>query len=106
MEEKIRLNGDTLALLSELEKLARAQNEVGKVTLQDVLRAQYDLHPEGIAKRVREFVGPRRFGTIGEFVAMVDEITRDIPDEEMRKLPSSDRIDEVVYGIKPRAAVK
>ncbi|HYU24431.1 MAG TPA: 1-deoxy-D-xylulose-5-phosphate synthase [Thermoanaerobaculia bacterium] len=73
---------------------------------QDVLRAQYDLHPEGIAKRVREFVGPRRFGTIGEFVAMVDEITRDIPDEEMRKLPSSDRIDEVVYGIKPRAAVK
>src|SRR4051794_12419511 len=61
---------------------------------QDVLRAQYDLHPEGIAKRVREFVGPQRYGTIGEFIAMVDEITRDIPDEEMRKLPSSDRIDE------------
>ena len=73
---------------------------------QDVLRAQYDLHAEGIAKRVREFVTPRRFGTIGEFGAMVDEITRDISDEEMRKLPSSDRIDEIVYGIKPRAAVK
>ena len=27
---------------------------------QDVLRAQYDLHAEGIAKRVREFVGCRR----------------------------------------------
>ena len=26
---------------------------------QDVLRAQYDLHPEGIAKRVREFVRER-----------------------------------------------
>jgi 1-deoxy-D-xylulose-5-phosphate synthase len=24
---------------------------------QDILRAQYDLHPEGIARRVREFIG-------------------------------------------------
>jgi outer membrane protein, heavy metal efflux system len=40
LEEKIRVNRDNLGLLSELEKLARAQNEVGKVTLQDVLRAQ------------------------------------------------------------------
>lgn len=42
LEEKIRVDRDTLQLLSDLEKLARAQNEVGKVTLQDVLRAQIE----------------------------------------------------------------
>jgi outer membrane protein TolC len=42
LEEKIRVNRDTLALLADLEILARAQNEVGKVTLQDVLRAQIE----------------------------------------------------------------
>jgi outer membrane protein TolC len=42
LEEKIRVNRETLELLSELEKLARAQNDVGKVTLQDVLRAQIE----------------------------------------------------------------
>jgi outer membrane protein TolC len=42
LEDRIRVNHATLELLSELEKLARAQNEVGKVTLQDVLRAQIE----------------------------------------------------------------
>ena len=42
LNEKIRVNRETLSLLSDLEKLARAQNEVGKVTLQDVLRAQIE----------------------------------------------------------------
>ena len=42
LAEKIRVNQDTLQLLSGLEKLARAQNEVGKATLQDVLRAQIE----------------------------------------------------------------
>src|SRR5262249_1972231 len=42
LEEKIRVNRETLGLLRDLEKLARAQNEVGKVTLQDVLRAQIE----------------------------------------------------------------
>src|SRR5262249_17182312 len=42
LEDRIRVNRETLELLSELEKLAQAQNEVGKVTLQDVLRAQIE----------------------------------------------------------------
>lgn len=42
LSQKIRVNQETLALLADLEKLARAQNEVGKVTLQDVLRAQIE----------------------------------------------------------------
>lgn len=42
LEEKISVSRDTLKLLTDLEGLARAQNEVGKVTLQDVLRAQIE----------------------------------------------------------------
>jgi outer membrane protein, heavy metal efflux system len=40
--EKVRVDRETLQLLGHLENLARAQNEVGKVTLQDVLRAQIE----------------------------------------------------------------
>jgi outer membrane protein TolC len=42
LAERIRVNQETLRLLSDLEKLALTQNEVGKVTLQDVLRAQIE----------------------------------------------------------------
>lgn len=42
LEEKIRVNRENLALLGDLEQLARTQNEVGKATLQDVLRAQIE----------------------------------------------------------------
>jgi outer membrane protein TolC len=42
LAEKIRVDQEDLGLLTELEKLARARNEVGKVTLQDVLRAQIE----------------------------------------------------------------
>ena len=40
--DTLRINRETLRLLGELEQLARAQNEVGKGTLQDVLRAQIE----------------------------------------------------------------
>jgi cobalt-zinc-cadmium efflux system outer membrane protein len=42
LDDKIRIDRQTLGLLSDLEKIARAQNEVGKVTLQDVYRAQIE----------------------------------------------------------------
>ncbi len=42
LEEKLRVNRENLGLLADLAKLAGAQNEVGKVTLQDVLRAQIE----------------------------------------------------------------
>jgi 1-deoxy-D-xylulose-5-phosphate synthase len=74
---------------------------------QDVLRAQYDLHAEGIAKRVREFVrAAAGQGTLGDLADAIDQIMADVPDEELRKLPGSDRIDEVVYGIPRRVASK
>ncbi len=42
LNAKVGVNRETLQLVGEIEKLARAQNEVGKVTLQDVLRAQIE----------------------------------------------------------------
>lgn len=42
LTEKIRVNRETLGLLTDLELIARKQNEVGKVTSQDVLRAQIE----------------------------------------------------------------
>src|ERR1035437_8489820 len=42
LDEKLRINRETLSLLTQLEKAARSQNEVGKVTLQDVYRAQIE----------------------------------------------------------------
>lgn len=42
LDEKIRVNRETLKLLGDLDKIARAQNEVGKGTLQDVYRAQIE----------------------------------------------------------------
>jgi outer membrane protein, heavy metal efflux system len=42
LQEKIGVNQQNLTLLTDLEQLARAQNAAGKVTLQDVLRAQIE----------------------------------------------------------------
>jgi cobalt-zinc-cadmium efflux system outer membrane protein len=42
LEEKIRVNQQTLQLLTGLEQIARAQNETGKGTLQDVLKIQIE----------------------------------------------------------------
>lgn len=42
LDAKVSVNRETLQLVGEIERLARTQNEVGKVTLQDVLRAQIE----------------------------------------------------------------
>jgi len=42
LDAKLDVNRQTLGLLASLENLARAQNEVGRGTLQDVLRAQIE----------------------------------------------------------------
>lgn len=42
LDAQIGVNRQSLALLANLETLARAQNEVGRATLQDVLRAQIE----------------------------------------------------------------
>jgi 1-deoxy-D-xylulose-5-phosphate synthase len=77
---------------------------------QDVLRAQYDLHAEGIARRVQEFLPEKkRYGTVGELADMIVELGNQIPEEELirrhERGKDSDHIDEFVYG-KKRATAK
>jgi 1-deoxy-D-xylulose-5-phosphate synthase len=75
---------------------------------QDVLRAQYDLGVDGIVKRVREFVGEKKSGTLGELGTILDEIGSRIPDADLKRMHDrgvdSDHIDEVVYGLPQRVA--
>jgi hypothetical protein len=81
---------------------------------QDVLRAQYDLHPEGIARRVREFLDgrylaepmPPRLETVGDLAEAMSRVTAAAPDDAFRDLPTSDAIDEVVYGAPRRVTAK
>lgn len=42
LDKKIAVDGEMLQLLSQLERIARAQNETGQATLQDVYRAQIE----------------------------------------------------------------
>jgi 1-deoxy-D-xylulose-5-phosphate synthase len=77
---------------------------------QDVLRAQYDLHAEGIARRVREFVVEKATEGTRRFLENLDEIWREVPEETWRRRHEegrdSDHIDEVVYGLKKQAVTK
>jgi cobalt-zinc-cadmium efflux system outer membrane protein len=50
LDEKIRINRQTLGLLADLERSARARNEVGQSTLQDVYRAQ--IEPDKITTEI------------------------------------------------------
>jgi 1-deoxy-D-xylulose-5-phosphate synthase len=80
---------------------------------QDVLRAQYDLHAEGIAKRVRDFVGTsvadlaERKGS-RSFGEVLQELGRQIPDEDLVRMHEKDQdsehLDDVVYGTGRRIA--
>ena len=56
--EKIRINRETLNLLASLEKSARAQNETGRVTLQDVYRAQ--IEEDKLANEIANLEDSRR----------------------------------------------
>jgi outer membrane protein TolC len=42
LDDRLRINREMLSLLGDVEQIARAQTEAGKVTLQDVLRAQIE----------------------------------------------------------------
>ena len=69
---------------------------------QDVLRAQYDLHAEGIAKRVREFVGEKPAGSTERFFEEVAALAAQFPEEASRRMreegKDSAHVDEFVYG--------
>jgi 1-deoxy-D-xylulose-5-phosphate synthase len=75
---------------------------------QDVLRAQYDLHPEGIARRVREFVGCDKPQDGAAFLRSIIELGNQIPEEDLLRMHAkgkdSSHIDEFVYGKKKHVA--
>ncbi|HYK00168.1 MAG TPA: 1-deoxy-D-xylulose-5-phosphate synthase [Thermoanaerobaculia bacterium] len=75
---------------------------------QDVLRAQYDLHAEGIAKRVQKIVPAREHITGAQFAEMIIELGNRIPEEDLirrqEKGKDSDHVDEFVYGKKRTVA--
>jgi len=77
--EKLRINRETLNLLADLEKSARAQNEVGKVTLQDVYRAQ--IEQDRLATEISNLEDSRRPLT-AQFKGALG-LTRDQPDPAM-----------------------
>lgn len=61
LNAKIQVNRQTLTLLAQLEKLAASQNEVGKATLQDVLRAQ--IEQERLSNEITNLEDSRNFLT-------------------------------------------
>lgn len=75
LNERIRINRQTLALLSDLEQTARAQNEVGKVTLQDVYRAQ--IEEDQLTTEIANLEDSRR-PLLAQFKAALG-LTRDQP---------------------------
>lgn len=76
LDEKIRINRETLNLLAELEKSARTQNEVGNATLQDVYRAQ--IEQDRLATEISNLEDSRRPLTAQLKGAL--GLTRDQPD--------------------------
>ena len=75
---------------------------------QDVLRAQYDLHAEGIAKRVREFVP--KYGSVAEVAQIWIDAGKQVPEEDLIRMhekgKDSEHVDEFVYGKKKHVTAK
>jgi outer membrane protein TolC len=76
LDEKIRVDRDMLRLLAELERIARAQNETGQATLQDVYRAQ--IEEDRLRTEITNLEDSRR-PLIAQFKAALG-FTRDQPD--------------------------
>jgi len=114
VEEGSLAGGFGAAIMERCEQLAITNVDFHRIGIpdeyvhhgaQDVLRAQYDLHAEGIAKRVKEAFDLHKPMTLGELAALAHEVTKDLSEESLRKLPDSTEIDEVLYGVR-RATAK
>jgi len=76
---------------------------------QDVLRAQYDLHAEGIAKRVKELVVVEPAASTKRFLDGLEQLAAEFPEDAslrmLAKGKDSDHIDEFISG-KHRVSAK
>jgi outer membrane protein TolC len=79
LDEKIRVDGEMLQLLAELERIARSKNESGQATLQDVYRAQ--IEEDRLATEVAGLEDSRSL-LRAEFKAALG-LTREQPDPPM-----------------------
>ena len=102
---KVGVNQETLRLTGEIEKLARAQNEVGKVTLQDVLRAQ--IEHERLTTEIENLEDSRN-PLLAQFKAALGLKTEDIAPPVPQKFEStpldltSDRLFATALARNPR----
>lgn len=76
LDERLRLDRQTLALLADLERVTRAQNDAGQVTLQDVYRAQ--IERDQLTTEIANLEDSRR-PLLAQFKAALG-MTRDQPD--------------------------
>ena len=79
LDEKIGIDHQTFSLLADLERSARARNEVGQVTLQDVYRAQ--IEQDKVATEISNLEDSRRPLTAHLKGAL--GLTREQPDPPM-----------------------
>ena len=105
LDERLRINRETLSLLDNLEHIARAQNEVGKATLQDVLRAQ--IERDRVATEIANLEDSRR-PMMAAFKAALG-LTREQPDppvparpEPAVAAPDSDAVLRTGFDRNPR----
>jgi outer membrane protein TolC len=105
LDERLRINRETLSLLDNLEHIARAQNEVGKATLQDVLRAQ--IERDRVATEIANLEDSRR-PMMAAFKAALG-LTREQPDppvparpEPAAAAPDSDAVLRTGFDRNPR----
>src|SRR5690242_832938 len=105
LDERLRINRENSRLLGDLESIARAQNETGKVTLQDVLRAQ--LERDRLNNEITNFEDSRR-PMLARFKAALG-MTRDRPDppvpaslESSTPDPDPDELLKTAFARNPR----
>lgn len=83
LDDRLRINRETLSLLDGLEQIARAQNETGKASLQDVLRAQ--IERDSVVTEIASLEDSRR-PSMAAFKAALG-IPRDQPDPPVPARP-------------------
>src|SRR6185436_6134811 len=123
VEEGSLAGGFGAALMERCEQLGLIDIQFHRIGIpdeyvhhgsQDVLRAQYDLHPDGIAKRVRNFFAGKylseppqqQMETIGDLAERMSRVASAAPADAYRDLPTSDDVDEIVYGTRRRVTAK
>ena len=105
LDARLKINRETFSLLGDLERIARAQNEVGKATLQDVLRAQ--IERDRVRTDIADLEDSRR-PMLAEFKAALGP-THDQPDPPVPSRlqttavnPDSDELLRIAFARNPR----